>query len=54
MVAEALPGDTVLMHMHWNGFNPDAITRMKVGIEARGLELCRIDGPGSARGAFTC
>lgn len=34
-------GSTVLMHMQWNGFNPTAVARMKSGLAARGLKVCR-------------
>lgn len=36
----AKKGDTVLMHMQWNGFNPNAIGRMKRGLNKRNLKLC--------------
>ena len=54
VVTYAQAGDTVLMHMQWHAFNTDAIASIKQGLEARGLQLCGIDGPGTADGAFTC
>ncbi len=41
------PGDSVLMHMHWNGFNASAITGIQSGLAARGIQLCR-NFPGTA------
>lgn len=41
VVEKAQPGGTVLMHLQWNGFSPSAIGRMRDGLAARGLELCR-------------
>lgn len=41
VVEKAEPGSTVLMHMQWNGFSPSAISQMRDGLSARGLELCR-------------
>jgi LysM repeat protein len=41
VVERAQPGSTVLMHLQWNGFSPSAIRRMRDGLAARGLELCR-------------
>lgn len=43
----ARAGDSVLMHMHWNGFNGTAIRGMKAGLAARGIQLCR-NFPGTA------
>jgi len=37
----AQAGDTVLMHMKWNAFNPDALARITDGLEGRGLTVCR-------------
>lgn len=37
----AKPGDTVLMHMAWQGFAPDSIRRIKSGLDRRGVKLCR-------------
>lgn len=37
----AKPGATILMHMGWKGFNPDAISKIKGKLEDRGLRLCR-------------
>ena len=54
VVQYAEAGDTVLMHMQWHAFNTQAIAEMKQGLEARGLQLCRVDGPATADGPFTC
>lgn len=54
VVANTRAGDTVLMHMHWNGFNPDALTRMKAGLNARGLQVCRNRGPVAVAPTFAC
>lgn len=40
-VRGAAPGSTVLMHMQWNGFSVEALTRMKQGLAKRGLKPCR-------------
>ncbi|NKX55394.1 polysaccharide deacetylase family protein [Arthrobacter mobilis] len=37
----ATRGGTVLMHMQWNGFAPDAISKIKAKLARRGLKLCR-------------
>lgn len=37
----AKPGETVLMHMQWNGFNQTAINQIKSGLNNRGLGICR-------------
>ena len=34
-------GDSVLMHMAWNGFIPTAIGQIKARLAGRGLKLCR-------------
>lgn len=34
-------GDTVLMHMQWNGFSATAIKQMKAGLKKKGVKLCR-------------
>lgn len=34
-------GDTVLMHMQWNGFSTTAISQMKSGLKKRGVYTCR-------------
>lgn len=34
-------GSTVLMHMGWRAFNSDAIAKIKAGLNARGLGVCR-------------
>lgn len=47
-------GDTILMHMQWHAFNTDAVAQMKAGVEARGLQLCAINGPATADGPFGC
>ncbi len=40
VVSNSKAGDTVLMHMGWNGFTPAALTQMKSGLAARGLSFC--------------
>lgn len=54
VVTESQPGDTVLMHLQWNGFSTEAIRKMKDGLASRGLELCRNTGPATADGPFEC
>jgi peptidoglycan/xylan/chitin deacetylase (PgdA/CDA1 family) len=41
VVTYAKPGNTVLMHMHWNGFNTTALSSMKSGLAAKGIGVCR-------------
>lgn len=48
------PGDTVLMHMQWHGFDVDAVDQMKQGLAARGLQLCGLNGPATATGPLGC
>ncbi|MCG2622282.1 polysaccharide deacetylase family protein [Arthrobacter sp. I2-34] len=40
-VKVAKPGATILMHMQWNGFGPDAIRKIKLKLEDKGLKVCR-------------
>ena len=54
VVTYAQPGDTVLMHMQWHGFNPTAVAAMKQGLAARGIELCGLNGPATANGPLGC
>ncbi len=44
VIRTARAGDTVLMHMHWNGFSVDALRKMQAGLAKRGLEVCRNSG----------
>ena len=44
VLGNASAGDTVLMHMQWNGFNDTAMSEMKSGLAARGLGVCRNSG----------
>jgi peptidoglycan/xylan/chitin deacetylase (PgdA/CDA1 family) len=37
----AKPGATILMHMGWKAFNPDAIGKIKARLQDRGLRVCR-------------
>ena len=37
----AKAGDSVLMHMQWNGFNETALAGMKAGLARRGIHVCR-------------
>lgn len=50
----ALPGDTVLMHMQWYGFSPDALRQIKANLGARSVGVCRAyrgsDGTGAVAG----
>lgn len=41
VVRGSAPGGTVLMHMQWHGFSVQALSRMKQGLAARGLQPCR-------------
>ena len=41
VVTYAKPGNTVLMHMQWNGFNSTALSSMKSGLAAKGIGVCR-------------
>lgn len=40
-VQNAQLGDSVLMHLQWWGFTAQALSEIKEGLSARGLELCR-------------
>ncbi|MHA6526003.1 polysaccharide deacetylase family protein [Tessaracoccus sp. G1721] len=44
VVANAKAGNSVLMHMQWNGFTASAISQMKSGLAAKGIEVCRNQG----------
>jgi peptidoglycan-N-acetylglucosamine deacetylase len=50
-------GQTVLMHMQWNGFSKTALRDMRNGLARRGIKVCR-NYPGTAparpRGALRC
>lgn len=35
-------GDTVLMHMHWHGFNSWTMSHIRDGLAKKGLKLCRV------------
>ncbi len=41
VVTYSKAGNTVLMHMGWNGFNTSAMSAMKSGLAKRGLAVCR-------------
>ncbi|GAA1858390.1 hypothetical protein GCM10009715_02380 [Paeniglutamicibacter psychrophenolicus] len=47
----ARAGDTVLMHMQWQGFAPDSLRQIKANLANRGLGVCRAyrgtDGAGA-------
>lgn len=45
VVDHATAGSTVLMHMQHAGFNGSALRQMKSGLAAKGLSVCRNDGP---------
>lgn len=34
-------GQTVLMHMQWNGFNGTALSQIKSGLARKGIKVCR-------------
>nr|WP_231980520.1 polysaccharide deacetylase family protein [Tessaracoccus coleopterorum] len=51
VVGNAKGGDTVLMHMQWNGFNESAIRAMKSGLTEKGIGLCRNTGEVAAKPA---
>lgn len=44
VVNNSKSGNTVLMHMGWNGFNTSAMSAMKSGLAKRGLSVCRNHG----------
>ncbi|WP_411731806.1 SH3 domain-containing protein [Paeniglutamicibacter sp.] len=37
----AMPRDTVLMHMQWQGFAPDSLRQIKANLANRGVNVCR-------------
>lgn len=41
VVANAKAGNSVLMHMQWNGFTASAISQMKTGLASKGIGVCR-------------
>lgn len=41
VVSNARAGDSVLMHMQWNGFNASTLSAMKSGLARRGIGVCR-------------
>ncbi|HAY43598.1 MAG TPA: hypothetical protein DCY59_08630 [Micrococcaceae bacterium] len=47
----AVRGDTVLMHMQWQGFDPDSLRQIKANLGKRGIGVCRAyrgsDGAGA-------
>lgn len=47
-----LKGQTVLMHLQWNGFSPSAIRQMRYRLKLRGIELCRAYRGADNRGAL--
>lgn len=42
VVRYSRPGDTVLMHYRWNGFNPTAVNQMIDGLRRRGIQPCKL------------
>lgn len=44
-------GDTVLMHMQWEGFTPDSIRQIRNRLSDRGIGLCRAYHGKDGRGA---
>lgn len=51
VVNNADPGDSVLMHMQWHGFNGPTIKAMKDGLKARGIGMCVNRGAVAAKPA---
>jgi peptidoglycan/xylan/chitin deacetylase (PgdA/CDA1 family) len=49
VVANAKPGNTVLMHMPWNAFNATAITQIRDGLAAKGIGVCRNSGAATSQ-----
>lgn len=41
VVANARPGNSVLMHMQWNGFSASALRQMRDGLAAKGIGVCK-------------
>lgn len=41
VVKNARKGDTVLMHMQWNGFNKSTVKQIKSGLNKKGIKLCK-------------
>lgn len=41
VVTNARAGNSVLMHMQWNGFNGAALRQMRDGLAGKGIGLCR-------------
>lgn len=54
VVAHAQPGDTVLLHLQYAGFDAAALTAMRDGLAGRGLALCRNTGAVGARDELVC
>ena len=44
-------GDTVLMHMQWEGFTPDSVRQIRNRLSDRGIGLCRAYHGKDGRGA---
>ena len=44
VVSNTKAGDSVLMHMQWNGFNGTALKAMKSGLSNRGISVCQNRG----------
>lgn len=55
VVRHAGRGDTVLLHMGWNAFNPTALAQIKSGLAKRGIGLCRnYPGTTPVKPVFRC
>ena len=55
VTGRAQPGNSVLLHMQWNGFNTETLTAMRDGLAHRGIGVCRNQGPTETRpAAITC
>ena len=49
VVNNARKGDTVLMHMQWNGFNKSTVKKIKSGLSKKGVKLCKNTGTVKAK-----
>lgn len=55
VVSHAKPGNSVLMHMQWHGFNGPTLKAMRDGLAERGIGVCRNQGPTEVKPAsITC
>jgi hypothetical protein len=54
VVSKSQAGDSVLMHLHWNGFSTAALAAMQSGLADRGLAVCRNKGATAVRPTVNC